>query len=293
MEAERRSEADLAQEVDIDYHRSGAMFFSSRALASQKPWVFMRRKNPEGPIPYGFYIRGKLTSVKDTIKMMECDDGWLRIYELPQALHQYACGADSSEGLPKGDKSSMVITDKTTGHTVATINYLKAPEDFASDVALACWYFNEADCGPENNNHGYTTARELEAKSHVKLYYTKVEETIDGVLKETPKRGFTTDRRTRPLILDNLAHLIDKCAVELRDQELIEQCGTFIRNADRGGRPEADGEFKDDLIFARAIADFISEEIPFQNASPKSNTAQREAVDGRRKTHNGGFGFGK
>ena len=182
---------------------------------------------------------------------------------------------------------------KITRNLVASFRGHITPEDFAKKLQLLAWYFNEADVAPENNNHGYTTARELESMSHCKLYYTRKEEMKDGVKMVTPKRGFTTDLRTRPELLNQMAHEIDKAACELRDATLIGQCSTFIRNGDKGGRPEADGEFLDDGVIACGIAGYVIQEIPFKAAIKKINAAQREAVEKRVKMRNGGFGFGE
>ena len=289
----RREEADLAQEVDIDYHRSGSMFFSAKGLSSQKPWEFYTRHHPTAPIPYGKYIRGMLLEVDNKIEFRETPDGYISLFELPKEGYQYAIGGDSAEGLTKGDEAYAVARCKITRNLVASFRGHITPEDFAKKLQLLAWYFNEADVAPENNNHGYTTARELESMSHCKLYYTRKEEMKDGVKMVTPKRGFTTDLRTRPELLNQMAHEIDKAACELRDATLIGQCSTFIRNGDKGGRPEADGEFLDDGVIACGIAGYVIQEIPFKAAIKKINAAQREAVEKRVKMRNGGFGFGE
>jgi hypothetical protein len=137
---------------------------------------------------------------------------------------------------------------------------------------------------------GNTTCKELSDKSHVKLYYAKRDETTQGE-QVTPKRGFTTTSKTRPVMLDHLARLIDKVSIELRDPDLIAQCETFIRNGEKGGRPEADGAFLDDLVLAEAIAEQVTEEIPFNPKKEQAYGAQREAIEKRLHTKNAGFGF--
>lgn len=289
QEAERRTDEDLAQEVDIDYHRSGSMFFNAQALSSQKVWELHTRSTPDSAIPYGKYIRGKIIEVNDKVRFIESRDGWLKIFELPKADHQYTLGADTAEGLLKGDQSAGVIVEKTTGNVVAAWNYLVPPEDFAKDIQQAAWYYNEADVAAENNNHGYTTNKELSEMSHVKLYHTKRDETAQGE-QNTPKRGWSTTSKSRPEMLNHLAHLIDKVSCELRDPDLIGQCETFIRNGEKGGRPEADGSFLDDLIVAASIAEKVTEEIPYVTRQ-KVTGAQREAIEKRLHTKNAGFGF--
>lgn len=285
-EAERRTEADLAQEVDINYHKSGGMFFNSQALALQTAWQYMLRSNPDGGIPYGKFIRGKFVVVEDKIKFLEAPDGWIKVFEFPKDMHQYTLAGDAAEGLIHGDESAGIILDKSSGNVVASWNYKIPPEEFADHMALAAWWYNEADTAPENNKDGYTVALTLSQKSHVKLYYSRNDQ---GLV--TDKRGFTTTARTRPEALNRMAHLIDKAAIELRDPVLIGQCETFIRNGDKAGKPMADAGFLDDMVMACAIACHVNEEIPYQTKPVKLNSAQREAVAARQRHKNGGFAF--
>lgn len=289
-EAERRTETDLAQEVDIDYHKSGSMFFNASALATQVAWVSYRRHTPDGGIPHGKFLRGKFVEVNDSVRFDEIEDGPIRLFEFPRKEHQYTLGGDTAEGLLKGDKCAMVLQDKINNNTCCTINTGFTPEEFAKQLQLAGWYFNEADNAPENNNHGYTTCKELEHKSHVKLYRTRRDEAGGGQV-ETAKLGWSTTSKSRPEMLNTMAHLIDKSAMELRDPELILQCENFIRNGDKGGKPEAAGTFLDDLVIACAIACKVTEEIPFRAKAKHQDSRQREAVDKRLALRHAGAGF--
>lgn len=285
-EAERRTEADLAQEVDINYHKSGGMFFNSQALALQTPWQHMVRNSPDGGIPYGKFIRGKLVTIDDQVRFLETQDGWLKIFEFPRQHHQYTFGGDAAEGLTHGDESAGIIVDKSSGNVVASWNYKNPPEDFADDIALAVWYFNEADTACENNKDGYTVNLSLSQKSHVKLYYARNEKG-----EATDKRGFSTTSKTRPDMLNRMAHLVDKAAIELRDPILIGQCETFIRNGDKAGKPMADAGFLDDMVISCAIACYVTDQLPFVAKQPRVTAAQREAVLTRQRHKNGGFAF--
>ena len=290
VESIRRTDADLAQEVDIDYHRSGSMFFKATAIAKQRIWTKYERQRPEEAIPYGRYLIGNIIELEDKVRFKDSGDGWLKINEFPKPSYQYVVSGDSSEGLPKGDESFGVVRCKVTGNVVAIFNDQWAPEEFAKKMQLAAWFFNEADGAPENNNHGYTTAKELEEKPHVKLYYTRRDETKDGQTVVTNKRGFTTDLKSRPDMLNHMAHQIDKGEIELRFDEIISECRTFIRSINKAGKPEADGDFKDDGVLSCAIGGQVIREIPYE---PKSTQNQKrsELIDSRKVKKNAGFGF--
>jgi len=172
-EAERRSVADLAQEVDIDYLRSGFPFFDLVCISKQKVWTHIKRINPEGGIPHGRYITGNIVYNNHNVKFLERKDGWLKIYELPLAEHQYVLSADTSEGLPKGDKSAGILRDKWTGNVIAVIHGLYPPEDFAEYLWMVSKMYKDVMVCPENNNHGYCFDKKTEVLTDVGWKYFK------------------------------------------------------------------------------------------------------------------------
>lgn len=245
-EAERRSAADLAQEVDIDYLRSGFPFFDIQALAKQKPWEYYKRKFITDAIPYGNYIRVKLVDIDNKIEVRELEGEWLRVFELPKPGAQYVVSADVSEGLAKGDEAFIVVREKWSRNVVAAANGLYPPDDVAVKVDIVSRYYNQADAAVENNNHGFSVNSDLQ-KLNCKLYWSK---RIPPNGSETiVKAGWTTDVRSRPAMLDQLEEEIRKGIFEIRDETLINQCKTFVKN-EKTGKPEADGNFLDDGVMA-------------------------------------------
>lgn len=261
-EAKRRSESDLAQEVDIDYLRSGRPFFSIRELSKQKIWEFMRTI-PGDSIPYGKFIKGLLVEVDHKVELRQLDSGWLRIFELPKEGYQYVVPGDTAEGLPKGDDSALIVREKITRNVVACANGLYKPDDFAIKLHHAAKFYNDAEIGPENNNHGYSTVQDL-LKMDCKVYHTKNRDAEGNVTSIKP--GFTTTVKSRPEILDQMEEEIRKSVFELRDEILINQCMTFVFN-EKNGKPEADGSFLDDMVIACAIGGQLIKESPYKATS--------------------------
>ncbi len=271
-EAERRSEADLAQEVDIDYLRSGHPFFSLTELAKQRVWDYMVRKTPMDPIPNGKHIRVNLVNIDNKIEIREVSTGWLRIFELPRVGQQYVLSADTAEGLAKGDESFLTIRDKWTRNVVAAANGSYPTDDWAIKIQIAGKFYKEADVVPENNNHGHSVCQDLKGMD-CKLYQTK--HVNPNNEKETIiKPGFTTTAQSRPAMLDQLEEEIRKGAIELRDEVIIAQCKTFVFNA-KNGKPEADGAFLDDGVIATAIGSAIIKELPYK-AKPSENFKEKK-----------------
>lgn len=284
-ECERRSDADIAQELDVDYARSGYPFFTMAAVKRQRVWLPCVRKNPFSKVPFGYYVSGKIVEIEHKFRFIETqDDPWINIFEFPEQYLEYLAGGDTAEGLEKGDESVFWLLNKYTTNTAATIHGNHAPEVFELYCHLASKFFNDALAAVENAVYGYKVNAGME-KLGTNLYYTRKDETKDGP-QETPKRGFTTDARTRPAMLSMLEEDIRKGSTELRDGKLISQCETFIKNPKKGGRPEADGKMHDDTVIARAIAGYVLRQNPFK---PRQSSAAPAKVYTEQK--NAGFGF--
>ena len=285
-ECERRTEKEIAEELDIDYLASGSPFYDLVELLKQKEWEYGVRANPTMEIPNGRYIKANIIEVQHKPKILERPDGWVRIFELPKKNHQYLVAADTAEGLPKGDECAAVLKDKWTLNTCAVIKGRMAPEDFAYKLFMLSKLFNECMAAPENNNHGYTTCRDFEELGG-NLYYTRPANQAKHSLA-VPKRGWTTDIRSRPEMLDISAENIRCHATELRDPDLISQCKTFVHN-DKTGKPEGDGSFLDDCVIANAICDAVIRQYPYKPAS--SINKYKQVARDMKRVRNGGYSF--
>lgn len=271
----RRSEDDMAQEIDINYLKSGRPYFDIEALTKQRKWEEYKRKSPLDGQQWGKFFRVNLVKKFDKVKMIDNPDGWLKIFRLPEAGHEYVVGGDPSEGLPKGDESWIVIRNKVTNNVVATANGAIEPDDMAIKMDMAGIFYNNALIVPENNNHGYTVCLHLEKDLGANLYYMLKDEydKQKGKLKKTPKRGWTTSSTTRPLMLDLMESDVRNKNVQLRDPDLIAQCETVVTK--KGGKIEADGEYLDDAVFACAISGAVMEQVPYESKSKSKETKRK------------------
>ena len=287
-ECERRTDSEVAQELDISYLKSGSPFFDMSKVNNLKKWAAIKRQTPNQPIPWGSYIRGKIIEVDMKYSFIETDiDPWVNIFEMPLSYMTYVLSGDTSEGLAKGDESAGIIRSRYTRHVIATVSGLYPPEDFARKLFMLGKFYNDAINAPENNNHGYSVCRDLELMG-ANLYYTKREEGPEGIVN-TRKRGFTTSPANRNVMLDQMEEEIRKEVIELRDPKLIDQCKTFVRNP-KNGKPEADGQFKDDMVMCCAIGGQVISENPFRPKA-EANSAVRAEVERRKAVKNGGFRF--
>lgn len=285
IEAERRTKADLAQEVDIDFLQSGSPFFDIISLKKQRVWEYYKRRDPiNGKIPYGYYITVHIVENNGKIEMREDERGWLRIYELPEDHKQYVQAGDTAEGLAKGDECFSAVKDNYTQNVVACFNGILDPEEFAYKTWLVHLLYGHCMTALENNNHGYTANRKFRELGGT-IYHTK-----DEKGKNTEKLGWTTTLKSRPDSLNMLGSELKHLSFEVRDRIILGQLFSFIRNEKKHGKPEADGSLLDDGVITLAICGAVVKEYPYKPVAT-SNTRRKQLVHDSRNRRNGGIGF--
>jgi hypothetical protein len=92
-------------------------------------------------------------------------------------------------------------------------------------------------------------------------------------------------------MLSRAEEVIRKNNCEVRDQDIISQMLTFIRNPKKGGRPEADGQMHDDGVVAFSIFEVVLEENPFRPRQTSDTMTKAEVDIIRHKNKNAGFSF--
>lgn len=280
--ARRNNAKEIAEELDIDYTRSGHPFFDLSMLAKQPVHTLLVSGVPMAPIPSGRYIQGDIVESGDSFVFRESSNGFLRVFEYPKRSGQYVVGGDTSEGLAKGDEGFLVVRDKFTGDVVAAGNGAWDPDM----VEIYAWktgrFYNNAVVAVENNNHGFSVNNGLKNRD-CRLYYTR--KTNGKGSTAIIKAGWSTTSSTRPLMLDQAKEDIRKISCWVRDPVILAQMGTFIFNDN--GKAEAAGDFLDDGVLAFSIAGQVLREMPYK--PPKARTTPPR-TEGRK---NGQFAFGK
>ena len=195
--------------------------------------------------------------VRDT-ELVPHAKGLLKIFENPKDSLRYCIGVDVAEGLEHGDYSVIQVLDHL-GNQVATWSGHVDPFDLAGIVCKIGIYYNKAWTLIERNNHGLTTIRKAQELNYPNLF---VEQTVDDayVDKMTRRAGFLTTSKTKPLIIDNLAHLLRQGESGIVDIELIDELRTYV--VDARGITNAQNGCYDDRIMAYAIALFGLNSMP-------------------------------
>lgn len=182
-------------------------------------------------------------------------DEWLKIWEPYNSAREYVIGADTSEGV-EGDFSVACVMDIKTRKKVAQIRSNRwKPSEFAEKIVYLADKYTKNDgiepyLGVERNNHGHAVLQWLdEVHLYSNLYYTD---------KEHKRVGWTTDRVTRPLMIDTFIEGLENGTINIPDKETLGECLTLVNN---DGKIEAAEGKHDDCVIATSIALQLALEI--------------------------------
>jgi phage terminase large subunit len=193
--------------------------------------------------------------VKEPFETRDCVEIWKR----PLIGGKYVCGVDPSGTRPidesdkdlakkKGSYAVAQMLDFQTGEQVAKIRGRIPGDEMAQKVVNLCDLYNKAWCGVEYNGEGKVVINKM-----VELGYgdRMFHRSLDWY-NDSPKRGFLTYDKTRPVILGELEEAIRRLAIRVNSKNTVSEMMSFIR--DDSGKPKhAEGAY-DDEVMALAIA---------------------------------------
>jgi hypothetical protein len=179
-----------------------------------------------------------------------------------RAWAEFVIGADSAEGIADpadfgrdGDFSAASVLEKRTGIQVASVWGNWEPYEFAHVLSGVAQRFSGVNGYPlmavERNGHGAAVLSELYRHLNYPALYSH--EAFDRRRQTRERRlGWHTNSASRPIMINDLVHAVNKSYIHIRDPELLAECLTFVKN--RKGRAEAQLGCHDDRVMAAAIA---------------------------------------
>lgn len=196
------------------------------------------------------------------IKFVEKENGLITIHQEPSvrrnanneiiAKRRYTIGGDTA-GLGLDYYTAKVVADDTQ-ETVATLRKQRIDEDkYADQVYCLGKYYHDALIGLETN-YSYAPTKELVELDYPNLYQRKRYETTTREIQKV--FGFETSRLTKPIILQSLVATMREKATAECDIATLKEMLTFVRK--ENGKQEAQEGYHDDLVMAKAIANYIS-----------------------------------
>lgn len=173
-------------------------------------------------------------------------DMGVRLWEIPQFEHKYVIGVDPSDG-EGADFSCVDVWHDDDTRQVAQYYGKIRPDELAELIKMIADVYNHAYVGVENNM--LSTILFL-SKIYDNYYYeTRIDE---KTAKRTKKIGWSTNIKTRDVMIDDFVIFFDEGHLKIRSNITIGEMRTFIRN-EKGKREHAVGKH-DDSLFAGFIA---------------------------------------
>jgi len=174
------------------------------------------------------------------------DNGRLRIWMPPQNGRRYILGVDTAGGGCHGDYACAQVIDRVTGMQCAELHGHFPPLELARRAADLGRRYEGALVAVERNNHGYAVLAHLSYLGCKTLY------------EQQGKAGWLTTAASRPAMIENMAIVLISAPELFRSSRLLEECRTFVRQAD-GNTAAAEGAH-DDCVMAMAIALAVRQE---------------------------------
>jgi len=227
------------------------------------------------PIRRG-YLR---TDENGKIIFIDDPNGYISIWKEPEPETFYCIGADVAEGLIEGDYSCACVGDSDFDVVAMWHGHID-PDMFGMELIKLGKYYNYAYIGVENNNHGLTTLSIMKREEYWNLFFTKTYDRISDTI--TQKLGWSTNAKTKPLMIDKLAEFIREMYIGIYSDLIISEAFTYI--IEDNGKTNAQTGCHDDTIMACAImlqlllegkGEFYVPEIPID----QRNNKIKETID--------------
>ena len=247
LEVERRKDnpnANISQELDIDYLQSGTPYFDNRIISKR---IQELQSNPPKLMSYSWRREDE-----NTVEIFANPAGEIKVLKPPASPnvweYRYIISADVAQGLEKGDESSFYVFDRVEKKDVCWYSGHITTDAFALLlITIAKWYYG-AWIGPEANNNGHAVIQKMKPLYHKIMHRRNFEYEYDV---EDEKLGWITSGVTRPIMLSQLRELLDRGQDGINDIKFFKEAMTFIYN--KGGRAEAASGKLDDCVMAQAI----------------------------------------
>lgn len=243
---------------------SGRPKFDTKMLVNMENYAMKHTKTH--PQRFGAVISNpdttsndKFVFVEAAVQFQDQDPTPLKVWDLPENKDEkFVVAVDVSEGKlniesnkKENDYSCIDVTRVSDLKTVARWRGHIDP-DMLGDIVFALGtFYNNALVGVEVNNHGLTTVQKLRNMFYRNLYMRQTSEEHQ-FQERTATMGWQTNKKTKPLIINQLATAIRDGDIVDLDIVFIRECITYIVD-DQGHFNAQEGMF-DDTVMAKAIA---------------------------------------
>ena len=179
----------------------------------------------------------------------------LKVWEKPVKGVRYSIGVDVADDKKVdagevGDYSVIDVMDCKTLKTVARWRGHIDPDLLGDEVYRLGMYYNGALVGVEVNNHGIVVVQKLRNLFYRNLYMRETGED-EQFQERTTRMGWLTSRKTKPVMIGEMAAAMRDGLVIDYDVVFIRECMTYV--VDDQGYTNAQEGMYDDCVMAKAI----------------------------------------
>lgn len=225
-----------AQECDCDFSTSGDTVF------------------------YGEYLEFyEKTYVREPLERRGADMN-LWIWEPVDYARSYMVVADVARGDGK-DYSAFHIIDVENNVQVGEYKGQLGTKEYGHLLVGIATEYNNALLVVENASVGWSTIQTIIERGYTNLYYSPRNGNITAETyfdqydpNSSLVPGFSTNQRTRPVVVGKFQEYINEKAVTVQSKRLIEEMKVFVW---KNGRAEAQQGYNDDLVMAFGIGMYI------------------------------------
>lgn len=199
------------------------------------------------------------------------ENGNLVVVRLPKPGERCYIGADIASGRSR-DYSAFSVMNRQGDELAYFKGKMQVPQ-FADLLLREGLRFNRAVIAPESNDIGLAVTTKIQESGYDNLFYTTkfLKEKGEPKPKKSKIPGWYTDKKTRPIIIDELEDDIRQDLINITNKFFVQEAYTFIY--DERNRPIALGKhsrgvededifedenvFTDDSIMAEAITNYV------------------------------------
>lgn len=202
----------------------------------------------------------KKTYQKDPIDKRGVDHG-LWVWQYPDYSHSYIVSADCARG-DGADFSAAHVLDITGEMPTQVAEYkgTLGTKDFGHFLVALATEYNTALLIIERENVGWGTLQAVIDREYTNTFYSSADLKYVDVQRQLTNRydseekklvpGFSTNMKTRPLIINNIDMYFREKAVMIHSKRTFAELDTFIW---KNGKAQAMEPYNDDLIMSLAI----------------------------------------
>lgn len=204
-----------------------------------------------------FYKKNKAKDPMEITGIDRC----LWIWSYPVTTHSYVVSADVARG-DGADFSACHVLDITleTPTQVAEYRGSLGTKDFGNFLVELSTKYNDALLIVERENVGWATLQQVIDRGYKNTFYSSTDLKYVDVQRQLTNRydsedrklvpGFSTNMKTRPLVINNLELYFRNMAIDIYSKRLLAELETFIW---KNGKAIAMDDYHDDLVISLGI----------------------------------------